>query len=113
VPLVFAWIGAVMLACRHAIATRLQRPLAAIGQLALSNYLLQTVIGTTIFYGHGFGLYGKVERTGQFLIVLAVWVLQLVIAPLWLRYFRFGPIEWLWRAVTYLRFPPMRRTQAG
>jgi uncharacterized protein len=111
--LVFAWIGAVMLVCRHNIAVRLQRRLAAIGQLALSNYLLQTVIGTTIFYGHGLGLFGRVERTEQFLIVLAVWFFQLWLSPLWLRYFQFGPVEWLWRMVTYLKLPPMRRRRTG
>jgi uncharacterized protein len=98
-----------MLVCKHGIATGLRRRLAAIGQMALSNYLLQTVLCTTLFYGHGFGLFGKVERAGQALIVLAVWILQLVISPLWLRYFQFGPVEWLWRAATYLRPPPMLR----
>jgi uncharacterized protein len=108
-PVVFVWIGLVMLVCKHGVLLVLQRWLAAAGQLALSNYLLQTVICTTIFYGHGFGLFGKVERGVQFLIVLAVWVVQLALSSLWLRYFHFGPIEWLWRAVTYLEFPPMRR----
>jgi uncharacterized protein len=77
--------------------------------MAFTNYLVQTVICTTIFYGHGFGLFGSVERTGQILIVLAVWALQLWYSPLWLRHFRFGPAEWLWRSLTYGRPQPMRR----
>jgi uncharacterized protein len=77
--------------------------------MAFTNYMLQTIICTTIFYGHGFGLFGHVERVGQIGIVFAVWALQLAISPIWLRHFRFGPLEWLWRSLTYLTFQPMRR----
>jgi uncharacterized protein len=73
----------------------------------LSNYLLHTLIATTIFYGHGFGLFGSIERTGQVIIVLAIWACQLVWSPIWLHYFRFGPAEWLWRSLTYWRLQPM------
>jgi len=85
--------------------------LSATGRMAFTNYLMQTVICTTLFYGHGFGLYGYVERWGQFFIVLAIWLLQLFWSPLWLRYFRFGPAEWLWRSMTYLRPQPILRGQ--
>ena len=108
-PIAFAWIGLIMLSCKAGLALGLQRRLAAVGQMALSNYLLQTVICTTLFYGHGFGLYGKLERTEQGMVALAVWIFLLVGSPLWLRWFQFGPVEWLWRAVTYLRWPAMRR----
>jgi uncharacterized protein len=113
VPMIFFWIGLIMLACKHGLARGLQRRLAAVGQMALSNYLLQTIICTTLFYGHGLGLYGKLERTEQAMVVLAVWIFHLITSPLWLRYFHFGPIEWLWRAVTYLKLPPMRRRSTG
>jgi len=102
------WIGAVMLVCQRPGWGRVTRPLAAVGRMALSCYLLQTVICTTIFYGHGLGLYGSVNRVGQTLIMLAVWALLLVFCPLWLRYFRFGPFEWLWRSLTYMKLQPMR-----
>jgi uncharacterized protein len=69
--------------------------------MAFSNYILQTVICTLLFYGHGFGLYGRVERTGQIVIVFGIWILQLMLSPLWLKFFRFGPIEWAWRSLTY------------
>jgi uncharacterized protein len=69
--------------------------------MAFTNYLVQSLICTTLFYGHGFGLYGTVTRWGQILIVLAIWVLQLILSPLWLKYFRFGPFEWAWRSLTY------------
>ncbi len=83
--------------------------LAATGRMALTNYLMQTIICTTLFYGHGLGLYGYVERTGQLYITLAIWTLQLLWSPLWLRYFRFGPFEWLWRSATYFRLQPLLR----
>lgn len=103
------WVGLVMLVYKHGKAQTLTRSLAATGQMAFTCYLLQTIICTTIFYGHGFGLFGKVERVGQIGIVFAVWVLLLVVSPLWLRRFRFGPAEWLWRSLAYGKVQPMRR----
>lgn len=83
--------------------------LAAVGRLALTCYLGQTLLATTLFFGHGFGLYGEVSRLGQFVIFLLVSALQLYLAPLWLHRFRQGPLEWLLRGVVYLKFPPLRR----
>jgi uncharacterized protein len=103
------WIGGVMLICKSGKARKIKRVLAAAGQMALTNYLGQTVICTTIFYGHGFGLFEQVDRTGQFTIVLGVWAGQLIISPVWLRRFRFGPVEWAWRSLTYWKIQPMRR----
>lgn len=107
------YIGLVMLACRTAALRRITRPFAAIGQMALTNYLLQTVICTTIFYGHGLGLYGSVERTGQLAVVAGVWAVQLIVSPLWLQRFRFGPVEWVWRSLTYGTRPALRRAPAA
>jgi uncharacterized protein len=106
------WIAAVVLACRSARLERLTLTLAAVGRTAFSNYILQTIICTTLFYGHGFGLFGTVSRVGQFFIVVAVWVLLLVVSPLWLRYFAYGPLEWLWRSLTYWRRMPFVRSVA-
>jgi len=86
------------------------RPVAAVGRMALSNYLLQTLICTTIFYGHGLGLFGQVDRAGQFLIVLAVWTFQLLASSIWLRYFALGPVEWALRWVIYGRRPGLLRS---
>ena len=102
------YVGLVMLACRTPALHRATRPFAAVGQTALTNYLLQTVICTTIFYGHGFGLYGSVDRLGQLGIVIGVWAFQLVASPLWLQRYRFGPAEWVWRSLTYGTRPPFR-----
>ncbi len=103
------WVGAVMLACRSDALRAFVRPFAAVGRMAFSNYLLQTVICTTLFYGHGFGLFGRLERIEQAGVVLAIWIFQLMISPLWLRRFQFGPLEWLWRSLTYGRMQPFRR----
>jgi uncharacterized protein len=103
------WVGLVMILLKRSGGGWLTRSLAAVGRMALTNYFLHTLICTTLFYGHGFGLFGRVDRLGQIVIVVAIWVLQLVISPLWLDRFRFGPVEWLWRTLTYLQVQPFRR----
>lgn len=104
------WVGAVMLVCQRSVLRSLTRALAAVGQMAFTNYLMQTIICTTIFYGHGFGVFGKVERVGQIPIVLAIWAIQLILSPIWLRHFQFGPFEWLWRSLTYMKWEPFGRS---
>ena len=99
------YVGLVMLACRTPALRRATRPLAAVGRTALTNYLLQTAICTTLFYGHGLGWYGAIDRLGQAGVVAGVWAVQLAAAPLWLRGRRHGPAEWLWRRLTFLRRP--------
>lgn len=85
---------------------------APAGRMALTNYLLQSLIGTLVFYGHGLGLWGQVARRWQLLGVLVVFATQVAASRWWLSRFRFGPVEWLWRACTYGRFPPMRPVAA-
>jgi uncharacterized protein len=83
-------------------------PLAAVGRTAFSNYILQSIICSMIFYGYGFGLFGKLERYQAYSVVLLCWIVALVASPLWLRYYRFGPLEWCWRSLTYWQRQPMR-----
>jgi uncharacterized protein len=89
---------------------RLLDRFAAVGRMAFTNYLMHSVILTTIFYGYGFGLYGQVPRAWQMAFVVAVLSFQLWMSPLWLKHFRFGPAEWAWRSLSYWRLQPMRRT---
>jgi uncharacterized protein len=103
------YIGVVGLACRGGCRFLLGRPLQAVGRMALTNYLVQSLVCTFVFYGFGLGLYGSVPRVGQLGVVVGVWLLMLVLSPLWLRYFRFGPAEWLWRSLSYGRWPVWRR----
>ena len=82
--------------------------LAAVGRTAFTNYLLQTVAATTVFYGHGLGLFGSVSRVEAMGIVVAIWAVQVPLSVLWLRHFRFGPVEWVWRTLTYGEAQSMR-----
>jgi len=104
-----AYIGLVMLLARAGILRPLTAGLAAVGRTALSNYLATTLICTTLFDGYGFGLFDKLQRWELYLVVLAIWTLQLVASPIWLRYYLFGPAEWGWRSLTYWKEQPLMR----
>ena len=82
---------------------------ANVGRMALSNYLLQTVLCTTFFYGSGLGNFAEIAYPGLFGVVAGVWAINLVFSALWLGAFRFGPAEWLWRSLTYWKLQPLRR----
>jgi uncharacterized protein len=103
-----AHVSVVMLVCQSGILAFLRRRLAAVGQMAFSNYLMQSIICTLIFYGYGLGLYGRFGRFELMAFVVGVWALQLGYSQWWLQKFRFGPAEWLWRSLTYLKRQPFR-----
>ncbi len=88
-------------------------PLAAVGRMALSNYLLISVVGTTIFYSYGLGLYGKVSPALGIALTVPIFTLQIMLSVWWLKHFRFGPAEWLWRTLTYGKLQPMLLRQAS
>lgn len=90
-----------------------RRALAAVGQMALTNYLLQSVMTSVLFLGWGLGLAGRFDYAAQLLVVVAIWIVELAWSPLWLRWYRFGPAEWLWRTLTYLARQPMRRESSA
>ncbi|GAB2571556.1 DUF418 domain-containing protein [Gracilibacillus alcaliphilus] len=83
----------------------LLNPLANVGRMAFTNYIMQSVICTLIFYGYGFGWFGKVGPAIASLIAITIFVVQIVYSMVWFRYFRIGPLEWLWRWITYLSLP--------
>jgi uncharacterized protein len=103
-------IGVLMLLCNSGVLGWLQRRLAAVGQMALSSYVSHSIICAFVFYGFGLGLYGQLQRHELYYVVFAIWAFQLVISPIWLAHYRFGPLEWLWRSLTYSTLQPMRRT---
>jgi len=105
-----AYVSLVMLLCKSDSLLGVRRVFATVGRMALSNYLMQTLICTTIFYSQGFGLFGQVERRFQILIVFGVWAFLIVFSVIWMRHFRFGPVEWLWRSMTYGKLQPMKKT---
>ena len=102
-------IGVVMLLIKTGFVQRLLERFAAVGRMALTNYLMHSVILTTVFYGYGLGLYGEIPRFWQMGFVVAVIALQLGLSPWWLAHYRFGPVEWLWRSLTYWQRQPMRQ----
>jgi uncharacterized protein len=102
-------VGLVMWLIKGGVAQKLLQRFAAVGRMALTNYLMHSIILTTVFYGYGLGLYGSISRFGQMGFVVAVIALQLVLSPWWLARYRFGPFEWLWRSLTYWQRQPMLR----
>ncbi len=104
------YIGLLGLICQSGILKRMTCRLAAVGRMALTNYLMHSVICAILFTGLGFGLVGQFTRFELYGIVLMIWLLQLVLSPIWLKHYRFGPIEWLWRALTYGTWPTMNRS---
>lgn len=110
IPMTLGHVGAVGLLCRTRALRPTVRALADVGRMALTNYLAQSVICMLIFTGAGWALYGQLERSDLYYAVAAIWIAQLIWSPLWLRHFRFGPAEWLWRSLTYGRSQPLRRT---
>jgi uncharacterized protein len=102
-------VGLVMLFAKSSILGFLKRSLAAVGRMALTNYIMHTVIATTTF--GIFRQFGQWERYQLYYLVLAVWVFQLIMSPIWLTHFRFGPLEWLWRWLTYGKRPAFRRAR--
>ena len=105
----FGHIAAVMLVVKTGVLSALVSRFAAVGRMALTNYLMHSLVMTTIFYGYGFGLYGDVPRFWQQGFVIGLISIQLLISPWWLSRFRFGPVEWLWRSLTYWERQPMRQ----
>jgi uncharacterized protein len=102
-------ISLIMLAVKGNWLGSLERPLAAVGRMAFTNYIVHSIIFTTLFYGYGFGLYGSLDRPTMMLLVIPVWAFQLFYSVWWLDRFRYGPIEWLWRLLTYGKVPELRR----
>jgi len=86
----------------------LMRP---VGRMAFTNYLLQSLICGLIFYGIGFGMFGKLQRYELYYVVASVWAFEIVLSHIWMRYFSFGPFEWLWRSLTYWKMQPFKKKQ--
>jgi len=95
------YIGLVIWCHKKGVFIKFQNRLRATGRMAFTNYIGMSVICTLIFNGHGLGLFGTLDRLEQFLIVISIWILILIISPLVLKNYRFGPLEWLWRKLTY------------
>jgi uncharacterized protein len=100
--------GIVMILCQAGVLRPLTSRLAAVGRMALTNYLATSVACTLLFDGLGLGWFGRLQRIQLLYVVLPIWIAQLILSPIWLRHFRFGPMEWVWRSLTHWRRQPMR-----
>lgn len=109
IPVALGHVAVVMLVCQSGALPWLRARLAAVGQMALTNYLMHTLLCTFIFYGWGLGYFATIGRAPLMLVVAGIWLVQLVYSPLWLARFRFGPAEWAWRSLTYWKRQPMLR----
>lgn len=101
-------LGMIMILCKGGWMKWLTSRLAAIGQMAFSNYIFHSIVTAFLFTGYGFKLYGTMQRYQVYYVVAAIWVVQLIVSPIWMGHFRFGPLEWCWRSLTYWKRQPMR-----
>ena len=104
----FAYLAGLSLFMLEPLGKTLMTPFSYVGRMALSNYLGQSVICTLIFYGYGLGYYGELGAATTFWIGLAIFAVQLGASYLWLKVFRYGPAEWVWRSLTYKEWQPLR-----
>jgi uncharacterized protein len=110
-PLALAYAAALLLALRSPSVARLARPFAAAGQMTLTNYLMQSLVLSVLFYGYGLGLYRQLGSAAAASVGLVVYAVQVALSWAWLRRYRFGPVEWVWRSLTYDYVQPMRRAE--
>ena len=105
----FGYIGIVMLCIKNGVALKLQHKLKSVGKTALTGYLVQSFLATYVFYGFGLSLFGQANRLEQFAAVILIWAFLIFLSPIWLKKFYYGPIEWIWRMLTHLKFVKISR----
>ena len=103
------YIGLLCLICRSDVLQAFTTRLALVGRMALTNYLMQSLICAVIFTGLGFGLLGDWQRIELYGVVIAIWAFQIWLSAFWLQRYRLGPLEWVWRALTYGSAPSIKR----
>lgn len=107
--LTFAYITGITLLVQKDSLRRLLHPLSYIGKMSMSNYLFQSIVCTLLFYSYGFGLYGQVSYTTSFILIFVIYGLQSLASYIWLKHYRFGPMEYVWRWFTYSKRSAMKR----
>ncbi len=103
------YIGIIMLICKSGTRGFIPKRLSEVGRMSLSNYIFMSIICSFIFYGQGFALFGDVDRSLQAVFVLGIWAVIITFSAVWLNFFRFGPLEWLWRTLTYGKLQPLAK----
>ena len=107
--LVVAYASLLMIFIRARVLNRLWKALAATGRMAFTNYLMQTIVCTLFFYGYGMGNFGRLSQLQLYFVVLEIWMVQVIFSVVWFRQFNIGPLEWLWRRLTYGKWLPIRK----
>ena len=107
-----AYVSACLALAGTAIGVRILRIMEPVGRMAFSNYLLQSVLLGALFYGYGLGLRARLGAAETLAICVGLFTLQIVLSSWWLQRYQFGPMEWLWRSVTYWKRQPLRATPA-
>ena len=108
-PLALAYVGCFMLLFQNAGFKKIFSLIAPAGKMAFSNYIMQSLIGNFVFLGAGLGYMGQVGPVYFTLFGIAVFILQVIISTIWLKYFNYGPVEWVWRSATYKKWQVMRK----
>jgi len=106
-PLALAYVGSFMLLFQNTAFKKALSLIAPVGKMAFSNYMMQSLIGNFVFLGAGLGLMGTVGPIYYTLFGICIFIIQIAISTIWLRYFNYGPVEWLWRSATYKKWQPM------
>lgn len=109
VPVAMGHIALIMIFCKSSFVMWLKNRLAAVGKMALTNYIMHSIICMFVFTGVGFGLFGELQRHQLLYVVFSIWIFQLILSPIWLKYYHFGPLEWLWRYLSYLKKPAFKK----
>ena len=102
------WTALIMLLIKSALSDAARARLAATGRMAFTNYLVTSIVMTTIFYGHGLGLFGSIGRATLYLFCFGMWAAMLLWSKPWLERFQYGPLEWLWRSLSRWQVQPLR-----
>ena len=107
-PLALVYMMALALTYERRWVQKILKPVLAVGKTAFSNYVLQSLIGIIVFYGIGFGLAEQFGPLAWTIAAIIIFAFQIVISNIWLKYFRFGPLEWIWRSLTYKKLQPLK-----
>lgn len=112
-PFVIGYLSLIILVFRMAVFSRAGDWMAAVGRMSLSNYMAQSAIAAIIFYGIGFSQFNQLNRVELVAVMIAIWIVQIVISVFWMKRFQYGPLEWLWRSLTYWKPQPLWKNTTG
>ncbi len=112
-PLAIAYVGIFMLSFQNSAGKKILSILAPVGKMAFSNYIMHSLIGNFVFLGAGLGYTGQVGPVYYTLFGIAIFTVQIILSTIWLKYFNYGPLEWLWRSATYKKWQPFRKNKTA